>query len=290
MDTNLLNNLESEVALWPFIYDASVLDSNGKALLHTNPQLIGKQVAARPDFHAVTTTRFREQLRLVYSPAAVYDVSFPLQLNGAPFGTIHIGVSTVFLQSEITPRLLHAIYFSIASIFLSFLLAAAISNLALGPLKEINRNLDSVTLGGAEGFSGSESEHDEFGLVSSKSPTSAARSATAAKFSPPSKTMSTSSCPLCRTASCSSPGTPAWCWSAPRSSASSAPLVAICWEKPPKRYSPAAPLSQSPSKKHSSASVPSRSASSSPPPVVAFKSRWILFPKKHADRRAPHHA
>jgi signal transduction histidine kinase len=168
MDTNLLNNLESEVALWPFIYDASVLDSNGKALLHTNPQLVGKQVVKRPDFHAVTTARFREQLRLVYSPAAVYDVSFPLQLNGAPFGTIHIGVSTVFLQSEITPRLLHAIYFSIASIFLSFLLAAGISNLALGPLKEINRNLDSVTLGGVEDFSGSESEHDEFGLVSLK--------------------------------------------------------------------------------------------------------------------------
>ncbi len=45
MDTNLLNNLESAVALWPYIYDASVVDANGKALLHTNPQLVGKQVA-----------------------------------------------------------------------------------------------------------------------------------------------------------------------------------------------------------------------------------------------------
>ena len=168
MDTNLLNNLESEVALWPFIYDASVMDASGKALLHTNPKLIGKQVVPRPDFHEVTTARFREQLRLVYSPAAVYDVSFPLQLNGAPFGKIHIGVSTVFLQSEITPRLLHAVYFSIASIFLSLLLAAAISNIALGPLKEISRNLDSVTLGETEEFSRNDSEHDEFGLVSLK--------------------------------------------------------------------------------------------------------------------------
>src|SRR5271154_10007 len=58
MDTNLLNNLESEVALWPFIYDASVVDANGKALLHTNPQLVGKQVAPRPDFRAVATARF----------------------------------------------------------------------------------------------------------------------------------------------------------------------------------------------------------------------------------------
>jgi len=168
MDTNLLNNLESEVALWPFIYDASVMDASGKALLHTNPKLIGKQVVPRPDFHEVTTARFREQLRLVYSPAAVYDVSFPLQLNGAPFGKIHIGVSTVFLQSEITPRLLHAVYFSIASIFLSLLLAAAISNIALGPLKEISRNLDSVTLGETDELSRNDSKHDEFGLVSLK--------------------------------------------------------------------------------------------------------------------------
>jgi signal transduction histidine kinase len=72
----------------------------------------------------------------------------------------------VFLQSEITPRLLHALYFSIASIFASLLLAAVISNLALGPLREINRNLDSMNPG--DEFSANESEHDEFGLVTLK--------------------------------------------------------------------------------------------------------------------------
>jgi signal transduction histidine kinase len=168
MDTNLLNNLESEVALWPFIYDASVVDANGKALLHTNPQLVGKQLAPRPSFYAVTTARSWEQFRLVYRPATVYDVNFPLQLNGAPFGTIHTGVSTVFLKSEITPRLLHAMYFSIASIFASLLLAAGVSNLALGPLKEISRNLDSLGSGATEALSGDESEYDELGLVTLK--------------------------------------------------------------------------------------------------------------------------
>src|SRR5271155_209377 len=168
MDTNILNNLESDVALWPFIYDASIVDANGKALLHTNPQLLGKQIGARLDFRSVMTARSWEQLRLVYRPAKVYDVSFPLQLNGAPFGTIHIGVSTVLLQSEITPRLIHALYFSIASIFASLLLAAGVSNLALGPLKKISLNLDSVSSGATETLSGNESEHDEFGLVTLK--------------------------------------------------------------------------------------------------------------------------
>ncbi|HZW92146.1 MAG TPA: ATP-binding protein [Candidatus Eremiobacteraceae bacterium] len=168
MDTNLLNNLETDRDYWPYIYDVSVIDAKGKALLHTNTQLVGKPVAARPDFNAVKTARFWEQLRVVYSPPAVYDVSWPLELNGAPFGTIRIGVSTVFLKNEINPSLVRSVFFSIASIFVSVMLAAGISNLALGPLKKISLNLDHVTSGSAEYLSGDESEHDEFGLVTLK--------------------------------------------------------------------------------------------------------------------------
>ncbi len=168
MDTNLLNNLETDRDYWPYIYDVSVIDARGKALLHTNTQLVGKPVAARPNFNAVKTARFWDQLRAVYSPPAVYDVSWPLELNGAPFGTIRIGVSTVFLKNEINPSLIRSVFFSIASIFVSVLLAAGISNLALGPLKKISLNLDHVTSGSAEELSGDESEHDEFGLVTLK--------------------------------------------------------------------------------------------------------------------------
>ncbi len=168
MDTNLLNSLQSEIYLWPYIYDISVVDANGKALLHSNAQLVGKQIPQRLDFRSLTAARFLEQLRLVYRPAAVYDVTYPMQLNGEPFGTIRIGVSTVLLKSDITPRLMHAIYFSVASIFTSLLLAAMISNLALGPLRKISRNLDSVSLGATDTLSGKESEHDEFGLVTLK--------------------------------------------------------------------------------------------------------------------------
>ncbi len=167
MDTNILNSIESETYLWPYIYDISIVDANGKALVHSS-QLVGKQIAPRPNFLSVTSARFREQLRLVYKPAAIYDVTYPLQLNGEPFGTIRIGVSTVLLKSDVTPRLMHSLYFSIASIFVSLLLAAVISNVALGPLKKISRNLDSVSLGTSEELSGDESEHDEFGLVTLK--------------------------------------------------------------------------------------------------------------------------
>jgi len=168
MDANLQNNLQSDTGLWPFIYDGSIADAKGKALLHSNPELVGKQLPSRPDFLEVKDAHFLQQLRMAYAPATVYDVSVPLDLYGQPFGTVRMGVSTAFLKNELSPHLRRAVFFSIASIFASLLLAAMISNLALGPLRKISQNLDSVSLGEAEQLSGKESEHDEFGLVSLK--------------------------------------------------------------------------------------------------------------------------
>ncbi len=167
-DVDLNNLLQSDPGDWRYIYDVSIVDINGKALLHTNASLLGKIVPPRPDFEQIVRARFREQIRLVFSPAAVYEVTYPLELNGAPFGTIRIGVQTIFLKSEVATRLMKALYISVALIFASLLLAAGISNLALGPLKEISRNLDSVSAGEPEALYAAESEHDEYGLVSLK--------------------------------------------------------------------------------------------------------------------------
>ncbi len=167
-DLNVL--LESVVGNWPTIYDAAIVDAHGRAILHTTPDQVGEIVKDRPDFSVVQNAKFREQMRLVYSPAAVYDVQMPLQLNGAPFGTIRVGVSTVFLKSEITPRLQHSVIFSGGAILICLILAAGLSNLALGPLEDINRSLDNVTLGDTQTVSEEEppDSRDEYGLVTLK--------------------------------------------------------------------------------------------------------------------------
>jgi signal transduction histidine kinase len=166
-DVDLNNLLQSDPGDWRYIADVSIVDTNGRAFLHTRQEMVGKVLPPRPSFRQVVNARFRDQIRLVFSPAAVYDVDYPLELNRSPFGTIRVGVQSAFLRSEVQSRLLKAVYISVASIFLSLLLAAGISNLALGPLKEISRNLDSVSAGEADLYS-SESQHDEYGLVSLK--------------------------------------------------------------------------------------------------------------------------
>jgi PAS domain S-box-containing protein len=167
-DRVLNNFLESIVGSWPDVYDAAIIDTNGKAILHTNPDLINKIIPDRPSFQQVQSARFRQQLRVVYNPASVYDVRIPLVLDGAPFGSIRVGVSTVFLKNELTPPLQHAVIFSSAAIFLSLVLAAGLSHLALGPLERISRTLDSVTSGQEDTVGEYEASRDEYGLVTLK--------------------------------------------------------------------------------------------------------------------------
>jgi signal transduction histidine kinase len=167
-DVDLNNLLQYARGSWSFLMDADIIGPDGKALLHTDASMVGKVVPPRPDFQQVQSARFPKQLRLVYGPTVVYDVSYDLRLNGEPFGSVRIGVSPVFLKREINLKLMQALYSSIALIFVSLLFSAGISNLALGPLKEINRNLDSVAAGATDELAGAASGHDEYGLVTLK--------------------------------------------------------------------------------------------------------------------------
>lgn len=166
-DTNLNDMLEAVVGNSRIIYDAAIIDPNGVAILDTNPALNGKPVPERPRLGGLRDAGFRRQLRLLYAPATVYDVSIGLELDRQAFGSVRVGVSTVFLRNELTPKLQQAAFFSVLAIFCSLVLAAVVSNVALGPLKVIARNLDSASAGNILPAEESGSD-DEVGLVSLK--------------------------------------------------------------------------------------------------------------------------
>src|SRR5437879_4696485 len=96
-DRDLNTMLDSVVGSWPTVYDAAILDSDGKSILNTDPNMVGKKIGERPDFSSLQTAGFRRQLRLIYNPPTVYEVSMPMLLNGTVFGSIRVGVSTIFL-------------------------------------------------------------------------------------------------------------------------------------------------------------------------------------------------
>jgi signal transduction histidine kinase len=167
-DSNLNDMLESIVGNSQIIYDAAIVDPTGIAILDTNPALNGKPIPPRSDLIVLRDAGFRRQFKLLYNAGSVYDVSIPMQFGGQPFGSVRVGVATVFLRNELTPRLQQAGFFCVVTIFCSLVLSAVISNIALGPLKRIAENLDSASAGGTDMLPDDESPSDEVGLVSLK--------------------------------------------------------------------------------------------------------------------------
>ncbi|MGC2245441.1 MAG: histidine kinase dimerization/phospho-acceptor domain-containing protein, partial [Terriglobales bacterium] len=166
-DVDLNEMLESVVGSSRIIYDAAIVDPNGVVILDTNHAMNGKPVPERPPLTRLLNSGFRHQLRLIYAPGTVYDASIPLEVGDETFGSIRVGVSTVFLRYELTPRLQQAVFFSVVAMFCSLVLGAVVSNVALGPLKAISRNLDSASAGDPLPED-EDSSADEVGLVSLK--------------------------------------------------------------------------------------------------------------------------
>ncbi len=137
--------------------------------MHTDPSAIGTHLESREDFQNVRNGSFWRQLEVVYGAPRVYDVYLPIQREGQPFGDIRVGISTVFLKSEVKPQLTRALFFSAIAILLSLALAAGVSNIALRPLEAIGRRLDQMTAGVPDIAPDPDPRGtDEYGLVNTK--------------------------------------------------------------------------------------------------------------------------
>ena len=168
-DHGLNTLLLSVVGYSPVIFDAAITGVNGRAIAHTDPGAVGTLVPQREDFSLVRSGSFLQQLKVVFGTPRVYDLYLPIQREGQPFGDIRVGISTVFLKSEVQPQLRHALIFSIVAVLVSMALAAGVSNIALRPLEAIGRRLDQMTAGVPDSTPDPDPRRvDEYGLVSTK--------------------------------------------------------------------------------------------------------------------------
>jgi signal transduction histidine kinase/HAMP domain-containing protein len=159
--------LQSIVGYNAEVYDTALVDRNGVALVDTDVGSINKFVPKRPPLSALRDGGFFPQLVAVFGSARVYEVTLPVQRQGAYFGEIRVGISTLFLKQELVPQLYRALVLSTVAVLLSLIIAAFLSNLALRPLTIIARRLDAMTAG-VERPDPEPERTDEFGAVNTR--------------------------------------------------------------------------------------------------------------------------
>jgi signal transduction histidine kinase len=131
------------------VYDINIGDQQQSTLLSTNPENEDKPLPARPGFQQLLNANSFALMRQVFGPPRVYDVTAaPIERNGAPFATVHIGVRTTFLRAVYKPWLTEALTLMEFVLGVALIAAFLLSNLALRPLEEISRQLDGWTSAG----------------------------------------------------------------------------------------------------------------------------------------------
>jgi signal transduction histidine kinase len=127
------------------VYDINIGDNQLSTLLSTNPENEDKPLPARPDYNQLLDANPIELMQEVFGPPKVYDVVAPLERNGQPFATVHVGVRTTFLRAVYEPWLSATITLMELVLCAALIAAFLLSNLALRPLEEISLQLDYWT-------------------------------------------------------------------------------------------------------------------------------------------------
>jgi signal transduction histidine kinase len=127
------------------VYDINIGDSHSVTLLSTSPENEDKPLPNRPDFTQLLNTSSFKLIPLVFGPPRVYDVVVPLDNNGKPFASVHVGIRTTLLAAFYAPWRIEAVSLMGAALLTALMAAFLLSNIALEPMERISRRLDYWT-------------------------------------------------------------------------------------------------------------------------------------------------
>ncbi len=164
-DPGVKSGMETAVAYYPVDYVA-ITDASLRSLVHSDPEKVGVHLTPAPPYLQLADAGILQQLRAVYGPPRVYEVTLPLAIGGEPLD-VRVGVSTVFLHAEVSPDLSKALLLSLLAIVFATLFAGLVSFRALRPLENIAQSVDLLARGE---FSRPVTlkRSDEWGILSSK--------------------------------------------------------------------------------------------------------------------------
>jgi len=132
----------------PGVSGASVVDANGIVVASSDSALIGRALAPSQDLEPVANDNVIAQLSVIYSnEGRTLEVRQPLTLGGAPFVTIHVGVSTVLMRSALSDWLFPTLLAAAAALVIAVIVAGVLSERLLRPIHVIRSGLTRLGRG-----------------------------------------------------------------------------------------------------------------------------------------------
>ena len=166
-DGELRGFLDASVGYSPHLLYVMIVDRDGRILVHTERPREGTIAADRPNLDTLLRENAISRFLTLYELGQTYEVALPMNLNGAPFGSIRLGLSTTLLRRELNAALRQTMTLAALALPLAWLVAWALARLMLKPLKSLTREVGRLARGEFE-IAPSEVTHDEFQELSTE--------------------------------------------------------------------------------------------------------------------------
>jgi signal transduction histidine kinase len=166
-DGELRGFLDASVGYSPHLLYVLIADRAGKIIVHTERAREGSAAPTRPTLDALLKENAVARFLTLSRAGQTYEVVLPMNLNGAAFGSVRLGLSTTLLRRELNSALRQSLTLAALALPLAWLVAWALARLMLKPLRSLTREVGRLARGEFE-IAPSRVAHDEFQELSAE--------------------------------------------------------------------------------------------------------------------------
>jgi signal transduction histidine kinase len=148
-DRELRALIETSVSYAPDLVYVLVADRGDLVWLHSEHAKEGSKLPARPNLRHLTLANPLDRLFGLIHQGQVYEAVLPLDLDGRPFGSIRLGVSTSLLQQELWKSLRQTAVLAGVALPVAWVFAMLLTHLALQPIRRVTREVERLRRGEA---------------------------------------------------------------------------------------------------------------------------------------------
>jgi signal transduction histidine kinase len=146
-DHELRGLLDASVGYSPDLVYALIADRRGQPILHTEHAKEDTVASPQPALTGLITLDPISRFLALYRSGRVYETTLPLLLDGEPFGSIRLGLSTTLVRRELTAGVKRSLIVAGITLPLAWLAALALAQLILRPIRALAGEVDRMRRG-----------------------------------------------------------------------------------------------------------------------------------------------
>jgi PAS domain S-box-containing protein len=139
--------IDSSLGISPHLLDIAIVDGRGHTMLHGERGKEGAPAPARLALTRLAQAGVFQRLQIVVRGGTTYEASLPLTLNGHPFGTIRLGLSSTLMRRELADAVRQGLVVTALAMVLAWVVALALARVVLRPVRALVRDVGRLRQG-----------------------------------------------------------------------------------------------------------------------------------------------